>query len=137
MTTRTRSERGAAAIEFALVLPLLLLIVAGITDFGRAFYTQIVMTNGAREGVRLVAMGFPESDAQVRVNEATGDRGTASYASPPCPDTSGPDVVVKLRVTPTEPFTWIFLDDVMSLFPGAPLGAAPTLDALGAMRCGG
>ena len=45
-------ERGAAAVEMALVLPILLLLVGGIIDFGRFFFTQVQITNAAREGAR-------------------------------------------------------------------------------------
>jgi Flp pilus assembly protein TadG len=46
------TERGAAALEMAIVLPLLILILGGIIDYGRAFFTQIVLANAAREGAR-------------------------------------------------------------------------------------
>ena len=48
---------GAAAVEMALVLPLLLLLVFGIVDFGRALNLQITLTQAAREGVRPAALG--------------------------------------------------------------------------------
>ena len=48
-----------ALIEFALTLPLLLLLVLGALDFGRMFYTKIVITNAAREGANYLAY-FPE-----------------------------------------------------------------------------
>ena len=51
------NERGAAAVEFALVLPLLLLLLGGIIDFGFALNTQISLTHAAREGVRVEALG--------------------------------------------------------------------------------
>ena len=48
-TARTRStERGAALIETAMVLPLLLLVTVGIFEFGRAYQTWQVLTNAAR-----------------------------------------------------------------------------------------
>ncbi len=42
----------------AIVLPLLLLVVGGLVDFGRAYYINVVITNAAREGARMVAMGY-------------------------------------------------------------------------------
>ena len=45
-------EAGQEAVEFALLLPLLLLIVFGVLDLGRAFHAAIVITNAARVGVR-------------------------------------------------------------------------------------
>ena len=50
-----RSERGAAAVEFALVLPVLIVLVLGIVEFGRAFQVQSTLAAAAREGVRIVA----------------------------------------------------------------------------------
>jgi Flp pilus assembly protein TadG len=46
-------ERGAALLELALVLPLLLVVIAGIVDFGLAFQRFEVVNNAAREGARL------------------------------------------------------------------------------------
>jgi Flp pilus assembly protein TadG len=49
---KLRTEDGAAAIEFALVLPILLLLVFGIIEFGFALYNKEVITNASREGAR-------------------------------------------------------------------------------------
>jgi hypothetical protein len=50
-------ERGAAAVEMALVLPLLMLLIGGVIDFGFMFNAQIAATHAAREGVRVEAIG--------------------------------------------------------------------------------
>ncbi len=47
---RFRSESGAAAVEFALVVPILLLLVLGIIEFGRAYNIQNSLSAAAREG---------------------------------------------------------------------------------------
>src|SRR5262245_65544382 len=47
------TERGAELVEFALVLPILLVVIAGLWDFGRAYRTYQAITNSAREGARL------------------------------------------------------------------------------------
>ena len=47
-----RHDRGAAAVEFALVVPLLLLLVFGIIDYGRFFFDSVSLRQGAREGAR-------------------------------------------------------------------------------------
>src|SRR5512138_711489 len=47
-----RQERGAAAVEFAILLPLFIMFVWGAIEFGLAFYTQEVLTNATREGAR-------------------------------------------------------------------------------------
>lgn len=53
---RIHGERGAALVEFALCLPLLLVVIAGIVDFGFAFQRYEVLTNAAREGARLATL---------------------------------------------------------------------------------
>ena len=49
---RRQSDSGQSAVEFALILPILVLILMGIFDFGRAFYAYSVVANSAREGAR-------------------------------------------------------------------------------------
>ena len=49
-------ERGASAVEFALVVPVLLMLVFGIAEFGRAYNTQAILSGAAREGVRSMAL---------------------------------------------------------------------------------
>ena len=61
MTTKHNKyqrSRGQSLIEFALVLPLLLVLILGAMDLGRMFYTKIVLTNTAREGANYLAY-FP------------------------------------------------------------------------------
>jgi hypothetical protein len=50
---QTLGRSGASAIEFALVLPVLLLILFGIVEFGVLFFDQAMITNASREGARL------------------------------------------------------------------------------------
>jgi len=51
-----RNQRGNAVIEMALLLPLLLLVLFGITEFGRAVMTTNVLNTAAREGARLAVV---------------------------------------------------------------------------------
>lgn len=65
--SRLGAQRGQAVIEMALTLPLLLLIVFGIFDFGFMFQRYEVVTNAAREGARVgVLPGYSTTDAQSR-----------------------------------------------------------------------
>ena len=63
-----RNKRGQALIEFAFILPFLLVIIGGIVDFGLAFFIGQVIENAAREGaragavVRPVGGGFPSGE---------------------------------------------------------------------------
>jgi Flp pilus assembly protein TadG len=51
-----RNQKGAAIVEFALVVPLLLLLIWGIVDIGRAFYTLNNLASAVREGARSAAV---------------------------------------------------------------------------------
>ena len=57
---RDNNERGAAAVEFALVVSILLLIVFGIVAFGRVYSELEVMESAAREGARAAAVRSPD-----------------------------------------------------------------------------
>ena len=60
MTRRQRrrlAQRGVAAVEFALLLPILLLLLFGMIDAARALQANIIITNISREGANLVARG--------------------------------------------------------------------------------
>jgi Flp pilus assembly protein TadG len=65
-----RSERGAVAVEFALVLPVLLLLVMGIMEFGRAYNAQLSLTHAAREGVRVMAISNDQAAARTAAKNA-------------------------------------------------------------------
>jgi hypothetical protein len=68
-TRSRRGEEGAALIEFALTLPLLLLIIGGICDFGLLLQRYAVLSNAAREGARMGSLpGYTESDVTARVS---------------------------------------------------------------------
>jgi Flp pilus assembly protein TadG len=56
-------ERGAAAVEFALVLPVLVLILLGIVDFGLEINSQAIIANAAREGARTASLGGSAAEA--------------------------------------------------------------------------
>jgi len=146
---QSRRERGAAAVEMALVLPLLLLIVGGIIDFGRFFYTQNIVVNAAREGARSRAMGYTIADSDTRVSQSlTGVQGGANTntyslvqgsantltANANCP--SSPVPLDRQRVTVTvSGFTYIVLGPVSNLFGGALTPPVPVGTA--EMRCSG
>ena len=83
-------DRGAAAVEFAVLIPLLMVIVFGIIEFGFIWLQSHYIANAAREGARVAATGQDQSQIQKAVKEylkgvyadARVD-GTGDYASPP------------------------------------------------------
>lgn len=64
---RARREDGQAYVEFALVLPILLLIVMGIVQFGTAFKDYIALTDSVRVGARQAAVSRSIQDPNQRV----------------------------------------------------------------------
>jgi hypothetical protein len=61
-----RKEKGQSMVEFALVLPLFLIVMFIIADFGVGFSRWLVITNAAREGARLGTVGTELSEVQDR-----------------------------------------------------------------------
>lgn len=61
-------ERGNSVVEFALVLPIMLLVIFGIFHFGRAIMTTNILYTAAREGARAAAIDTSMSYWQPRVN---------------------------------------------------------------------
>ncbi len=64
-TRRPAGERGAAAVELALVMPVVLLLVVGMVRFGVAFNAKIEMSGAAREAARSMVV-FPTDQARAR-----------------------------------------------------------------------
>jgi hypothetical protein len=72
------SEKAAALVEFAIVLPILLLIVFGIVDFGRALYTANNLTSAVREGARLASTQI-SPDATVAAQKTAVSNAVKAY----------------------------------------------------------
>ncbi len=127
-----KSERGAAAVEFALVVPLLIAMIFGMVLMGAAYNTQITLTQIARAGVRsMVVNNNPitaRNDAMVNVASLPGFSGSNIIFSP-------------TSCTPgaTMTATASFPVDVPFMPPGGKfLGKTPmTLIGKASMACGG
>lgn len=57
MNRSLRNERGASTVEFALIVPLLIMLIFGVVEFAVAFGDYLAVTHAAREGARLAAVG--------------------------------------------------------------------------------
>lgn len=102
-------ERGAVAVEMAIVLPLLLLVLGGIIDFGRAYFTQIVLANAAREGARAAVV---RADPVARANAARTGISDAAWLAPgivPATACTGTPTPAQVAVTASADFEYIFL----------------------------
>lgn len=98
-------ERGAALLEFAIVVPLLVTLVAGIVAVGRLHDTQVVLRSAARNGARTLALGADTATASAAISRSapfTIDQ----MALTSCPATGVGDATVTLaeRVDVGMPF---------------------------------
>jgi Flp pilus assembly protein TadG len=89
-------QKGQALVEFALVIPILIVIILAITEFGRVWMTMNVLTGAAREGARAAAVNelgttFANNAAQ-NVMTAAGMTGTSVTVS-------GPNAANEMTVT--------------------------------------
>lgn len=128
---RARQEAGQTLVEFSLVLPILLILIFGLVDFGRAFYTWLVVTNAAREGARTAAVQLPSAQVDASIVQAMGSLPTANLTitKTNVQGTRGTPVTVTLSynfdyVTPIGP--------LMALFGGSL--AEPTISSSSTMR---
>ncbi|MBI3873219.1 MAG: pilus assembly protein [candidate division Zixibacteria bacterium] len=90
-------ERGQSVIEFAFILPLLLLLVFGITELGRMLMQTNVLTQAAREGARAAAVGADSTSAAARAEDVL----QAAGITPASIEVAGPDVDKMMSVVVT------------------------------------
>ncbi len=131
---RKNGEKGQALVEFALLVPIFLLLLFAIVDFGMGFYSWITVTNSAREGARLGAVLATQQQIVDRVyqtadlpNEATQMTVTVTNAQ----GQPGQSVVVKVDykydlITP--------LSGIVSFVSGDILGPTLTFSSTAEMR---
>ena len=131
MWQRLRDQRGASAVEFAMVVPLLILLVLGIAEFSRAFQVQSTLSAAAREGVRTMALQNDQVQARAMVrsvasslNPALSD-GQIAISPSACPATYTPGASVRVTITYRMPFFTDFF------------GSGVDLTGTGVMRCNG
>ncbi len=94
-------ERGANALEFALLAPVLILFLLGIIEFGRGYNAKITVTHAAREAVRQYYFG---GDPQTEAQQAAGGLAvSASGSGGPCNSSDPPHDV---SVTVNHDFTY-------------------------------
>ena len=72
--------RGQSLVEFTLVLPVFLLLLIGITEFGRAWMTRNILTGASREAVRIAAVQGNAATALSRANSVLASGGISGAA---------------------------------------------------------
>ena len=123
------TDRGAAAVEFALVMPVLLSLVVGIAEFGRAYNVQATLSGAAREGVRVMAVTNDAAAARDATKSAalpwSLTDSQISVSPSACPSSGTSTTSATVTVTYVLPF-------ITGLF-----GTGVTLQGKGTMRCNG
>jgi Flp pilus assembly protein TadG len=118
MVKRLRNERGAALLETAITIPIVLLVTVSIFEFGRAYQTWQVLTNAAREGAR-VAILSDSNDQQIRDavrNYMVGGRLPAAASASITVERTVPfGANTASRITVSYPFNFTVLNPVMRL----------------------
>ena len=64
ITNKLKNKKGASAVEFAIILPILVILIFGIFEFALAFNNYITITHAARDGVRKAAVDLDLLDQQ-------------------------------------------------------------------------
>lgn len=141
MRRATRTERGAAAVEFALVVPILILILIGIVNFGFVLAQQISLNNAARQAARYAVVdGRTCGDIKTEGKSAAETVGMNSSQVPtpvitncgadtvkPCAG-SAPNTNITVTMTRTGS-SWVITAPPFNFL------AVPTLQGTGVMRC--
>src|SRR5450756_610544 len=129
LADRARRQSSQSMVEFALVAPLLLVLLFGIVDFGRVIYVYITINQAVNEGVRTAIRDSPLLPTNADVESAVKRHAVDVSLANPCPN--GP-------VTSTVPPAnqgWVYVTEPNP--PSTPEALSPTLeDAPGGQKWG-
>ena len=120
------TERGAVAVEFALLAPVLVMLLLGIMEFGRAYNAQVTLSSAAREGVRVMAINNNAPAAR------TAAKNSATALKPVLTDTN-------ITITPATctTGTQVTLKITYSLSTMTGIAGPFAMEGRGVMLCGG
>ncbi|MEI8240018.1 MAG: TadE/TadG family type IV pilus assembly protein [Actinomycetota bacterium] len=125
--TRRHEDHGAAMVEMALILPLLVMLLVGIVQFGLAYSSKVSIQAAAREGARALALGESTAAVASAVHGAAGVADITSIVQSGCPATSTPGNTSYATVIVNATYTFSI--------PFVSLGTK-TLSSTARMRCG-
>ena len=143
MTSDTRKrERGQAMVETAIVIPILLVLMVGIFEVGRAYETWQVLTNAAREGARMsVTPSSVEATTTALIRQYMANGQLSESATAAVVVNKGASINVNgtavsaSAVIVDYPFEFIMLQPIVRLVaPGATVGGPLTMRATAIMR---
>ena len=131
-----KAEDGAVAVEFAILAPLLIMILLGIMEFGRAYNVQISLSNAAREGVRVMAINSNQTAAKSAARNAAGalnpgltdERIIFKYQTNPATTPVPTACAANIQVTVTIDYALTTMTGIAGPF---------AMEGTGTMQCGG
>lgn len=137
------NQRGTAAVEFAIILPLLVVFVFGIIEFGLLFYNKTMVTNASREAART---GIVYRDPSVTVAEmqSVADSYCAgrlvSFGSSPGVTTTVPSSECtnhgdELVVNVAYQYDFLLIPDFLTAFFTGGMPGSIDVSAVTRMRC--
>jgi len=98
-----KSQKGQSLVETALVLPILIMLLFGIVDFGRVFHAYLTLDHAGREAARDAAIGKEDSEIESKITSSTTSLGSGvGVTITPAGKanrTSGNDVTITLNYT--------------------------------------
>lgn len=133
------TEAGQALVEFTLILPLFLILLFAIVDFGRGFYTWLLVTNAAREGARVAAVQSDDATITDRIYDSFCENYPSDCGLDPAELSIAKDNVQGARGEPVSvTLTYDFefatpIGPILQLFTGGNL-TAPNITAHSSMR---
>ncbi|MCH8560941.1 TadE/TadG family type IV pilus assembly protein [Nesterenkonia sp. DZ6] len=129
------NDRGASAVEFAIVAPILVFMLLGIIAFGHAFHVQSALSNAARDGVRVMALQDTSGGADPR----TAARDTVIASAAPSANVSAGQINITPATCEAAGTSGPGTATVTISYPMQLLGGvgSVTLTGKGTMRCNG
>jgi Flp pilus assembly protein TadG len=137
---RYRNQKGAALLEAAITVPIILLISVGIFEFGRAYQTWQVLTNAAREGARIAVLETTtDAEIRTRVNDYLKGGGLKAVGDGNIPISRNVTLTASSTASTVEidyPFEFMVLNPVVRLIAptDTKTGAPITMKAATLMR---
>ena len=139
---KLEDQRGAAAVEFAIILPLLLVFLFGIIEFSIMFYDKAVITNASREGARAgIVFDNPRISA-TQIQSVVQDYAENRLITFGTPDLQIPSPTIcsasgdELVVTVSYNYEFLIIPGLLtSFFSGGAFGEDTTMEARTIMRC--
>jgi len=118
-----KRKHGQAIVEFALILPVFILILLGIMEFGLVFHQYLIVTAASREGARVAALGGTDAETVTMVNASAASINTGQLTTTITPAARVKGQTVSVQVT--NPVT-IRAPLIAQIFPQNPFPVSGT-----------